>query len=302
MNANGGALITASTSASDPFRGRRREAFTVLELLVVIATIGILIALLVPAMSRARASARQTACASNLRQIGVALRLYAGANNDTLPWAALVQFDGDKLVHTWGWDDMLSPYLGNRWSDDERAAVSATRENRVLRCPADFVDVETWKGNPPGRIKRSYAMPSHWLPDGDGRGVSFEGAGADGVVSGPIETMDWSAVHGQICAKLSWFTAASETLLLVEFPVDGNVQGNDLNASCVSAAAQDNWTAPSNGGPLRQPAETTVHGIRWNYLFADGHVAALRAIETLHPNDAVPARFHNYMWTRRAND
>jgi prepilin-type processing-associated H-X9-DG protein len=103
-------------------------------------------------------------------------------------------------------------------------------------------------------------------------------------------------------AAPGWFTAASETLLLVEFPVDSNVQGNDLNATCVSAAAQDNWTAPSDGGPLRQAKDTTVHGLRWNYLFADGHVAALRASETLHPDDVVPKRFHNYMWTRRADD
>jgi prepilin-type N-terminal cleavage/methylation domain-containing protein/prepilin-type processing-associated H-X9-DG protein len=63
-----------------------RHAFTLLELLIVIAIIGILAALLLPALTRSKDKARTTQCASNLRQLGLGMAMYFGDNDDKYPF------------------------------------------------------------------------------------------------------------------------------------------------------------------------------------------------------------------------
>ncbi len=65
---------------------RRRAGFSLLELLVVIAILALLIAILLPALSQAKHQARRTACAGNLRQVGVAMHLYADDFADMIPF------------------------------------------------------------------------------------------------------------------------------------------------------------------------------------------------------------------------
>ncbi len=64
---------------------KKRSGFTLIELLVVLAIIAILAALLLPALAKAKSRAKATQCLSNLKQVGVASRIYADDNDDKLP-------------------------------------------------------------------------------------------------------------------------------------------------------------------------------------------------------------------------
>lgn len=112
-------------------RVRRFRGFTLIELLVVIAIIAILASLLLPALARAKEKGRQTACASNLRQIGLAMRMYADDNGGWLPTTT----HGTTTNQSWIYQ--LSSQLAN--------------VDRIRVCPSD-----------PGREQRLLAHASSY--------------------------------------------------------------------------------------------------------------------------------------------
>jgi len=83
-----------------------RRGFTLIELLVVIAIIAILAAILFPVFAQAREKARQASCTSNLKQIGLAVLMYATDYDEQLPWGAS---NGGATIVTWY--DLAEPYV-----------------------------------------------------------------------------------------------------------------------------------------------------------------------------------------------
>ncbi len=95
-----------------------RRGFTLIELLVVIAIIAILAAILFPVFARARERARQTACLSNVRQLNLAVQMYAQDYDEKLP-PVMYLTDGaveypDGSTDAWGlWPAIIFPYVNN---------------------------------------------------------------------------------------------------------------------------------------------------------------------------------------------
>jgi prepilin-type N-terminal cleavage/methylation domain-containing protein len=89
-------------------RAHSRSAFTLIELLVVIAVIAILAAILFPVFAQAREKARQTTCVSNMRQMGLAVQMYAQDYDECLPLAATATATGFL-----NWHNLTDPYVKN---------------------------------------------------------------------------------------------------------------------------------------------------------------------------------------------
>ncbi len=137
---------------------RSRLAFTLVELLVVIAIIGVLVALLLPAVQSAREAARRMQCQSNLKQIALALHNYESTHKKFPP--GIVQQQGDPQfvagataantinnTESWAWGAFLLPYIEQnalyesagigRGGLLQNAVTQASTPINTYRCPSD---------------------------------------------------------------------------------------------------------------------------------------------------------------------
>lgn len=105
-----------------------RRAFTLIELLVTIAVIALLITIMLPALNKARGSARRTVCANQLRQVGVGLRLYLNESNDRLPYVSYMPSIGPL------------PLRGTRVIPIATVLKNFVTDPGAFRCPDDIAD------------------------------------------------------------------------------------------------------------------------------------------------------------------
>lgn len=110
-----------------------RDIFTLIELLVVIAIIAILASMLLPALNQARERAKAISCMSKLKQLGLAIQLYANDNYDWMP-VEIKNSSGSEE-----WMDLINPYLTNR---------DTSQVNDFYLCPSNANGLAgTWDSN-----------------------------------------------------------------------------------------------------------------------------------------------------------
>jgi prepilin-type N-terminal cleavage/methylation domain-containing protein/prepilin-type processing-associated H-X9-DG protein len=166
-------------------RNRHRRAFTLVELLVTLAIIGLLVGLLLPAVQAARESARRAQCGNHLKQIGLGLSHYEGALNVYPPAYLLTSAtqsgtangvnypdDGSNGLTGWAWGALLLPYLEQQ----------ALHQNLKLNLPC-------WAAENAGLVKTK--LPVFVCPSATGGSDGFSlhrcsGPSDDSVDSGPF--------------------------------------------------------------------------------------------------------------------
>ena len=288
-------LVTQSTSFRGAQPASRPNGFTVLELLVVIAIIGLLVALLLPAVQQAREAARRTQCKNHLKQIGLALHNYHDIHQ-TFPPGYISQFDssGNDTGPGWGWAAFILPQIEQQNVSDriqfnkliEDPANGTIRVARIETyfCPSDSAS-QTWtakkydlSGTPQSTVcevaSANYvAVYGTTEPGVDGDGIFYRNSKirmAD-VTDGTSSTL----MVGERSFRLGPATWTGVITGANLYPLPGSPSPPVLNnPSGMTLGHTGDGNGP-NGSASYVNQFYSLHTGGVHFLFCDGHVGFL---------------------------
>ncbi len=262
---------------------RRASAFTLVELLVVIAIIGIMIALLLPAVQAARESGRRTSCTNNLRQIGLAAHHFHDARG-SLPVGAEAQEYKGHPTHPWTfyrWSSLahMTPYL-------EESNVHNMLD---LNLPLYDVNFQVTSVNTLGvaLVVPTFLCPSdHGLVVSPGFGptnyAACAGSGAGGGT--PIDTDGVFYVNSH--TRLAQITDGSSHTALFAESVLGSPRGTPL-ARNHEVDYKFSLTAPLTVNNCNSTAQWNISDPR-GFAWVSGELRCAMYNHAYRPNDSAP--------------
>jgi prepilin-type N-terminal cleavage/methylation domain-containing protein/prepilin-type processing-associated H-X9-DG protein len=237
-------------------------AFTLIELLVVIAIIAIIAALVLPALSGAKAKAQRTTCLNNLKQINLAVNLYAGDNDDMLP--AITNVDSPNQFF-WGfYKPLVMKYAGLQGAPSP--------QDKLFDCPADTFNYYT----PTGYVAQSLFLTVSNVY------TSYGYNGLGGSTNPPPALPGQTSFPGLFGCKLALINDPAKTVLVAEF----------------SALYPWSWHEQQ----LLPLGQAAVNNAKSVVSFADGHVSYIKICWDTNFNLPTlfydPPAGYDYKWSR----